>query len=402
MGKVVRWCWSPAVAAGILLFALHGTFWAQGKKGSTADKAIYNVLRDVANHGADLFNKQGDWAGCYRVYEGALLTVKPFLAHRPDLQKAIDEGITNAEQEGRVSDRAFALRKVIDHVRAELKSAPPATTDKKSTDKVDKDKTKDKKVEVKQTLWQRLGGEGKVKKIVDEFCVIVSADPKANITRDGKYKIDEKGLADLKFKTVQLISSATGGPLKYTGRSMKEVHKGMGITNAEFNAAKADFKKALEITGVKSPETAELLKIIESTRKDIVEVTKKETKKETKKVDVKKEEPKKVDKTDKKAPAGSLSGKVTLDGQPVPAGFLTLISAADKRSYSTLIAPDGTYLFRSPIPAGKYAVILEEGRPQKGQPAAIAIPERYRNPATSGLSIDVTGTPTAKNINLTR
>lgn len=266
MGKVLRWCWPPMIAAGILVLGLHGTHWGQGKMGMgtadtrATDKIIYNVLRDVANRGADLFNKQNDWPGCYRVYEGGLLTIKPFLAHRPDLQKAIDDGIQNAEMQGQVIERAFALRKVIDAIREDLKSAPTskdkATTDKTTKDKVTKDKvTKDK------------------------------------VTKD------------------------------------------------------------------------------------------------------KKKEEKKIEQ--KKTPAGSgnLSGKVTLDGKPGAFGFITLISKVEKRSYSTAIGGDGAYTFRTPIPAGSYVVIIETAPSEKSKPAPIAVPERYRNPATSGLVVEIRGGP---------
>src|ERR1043166_352689 len=52
---------------------------------------LYNSLRDVINYGAELFNKQADHAGCYRVYQGALISIRPFMA--PAMRKRIDAGI---------------------------------------------------------------------------------------------------------------------------------------------------------------------------------------------------------------------------------------------------------------------------------------------------------------------
>lgn len=305
VGKAVRQCWPPAAAVGILLFALQGTFWAQGAKTSAVDRAIYVSLRDVANYGADLFNKQGDWAGCYRVYEGALLGVKPLLAHRPDLQGAIDAGIEAAGQEGRVSDRAFALRKVIDQVRAKLKTSGPATIDKKVPEE---------------------------KKPIE------------------KKPVEKK-------------------PVEKKPAEKKPVEK-----------------KPIE----KKPEEKKPIE-----KKPVDKKDKDKEKKEPKKIDTRKEEPKKIE---KKAPGGSLSGSVLLDGKPAPLGFVTIVSAADKRSYSTMIGADGTYRFRSPIPPGKYAVIIEAA--EKGQ--AANIPERYRNAATSGITIDVGPSPAAIEIQLKR
>ena len=63
------------------------------------DKLVVDTLRDVHNRGADLYNTGKDFAGAYRVYEGALLTVRPLLAHRPAAQKLIEEGLAAADKE---------------------------------------------------------------------------------------------------------------------------------------------------------------------------------------------------------------------------------------------------------------------------------------------------------------
>jgi hypothetical protein len=91
-----------------------------------ADKQMYDALREVILTGRDLFNKQGDYSGCFRVFQGSLIAVKPLLGHRPDLQKAIDKGMADAEQMSYMHQRAFALRKVLDTVRAGLKSGEAA------------------------------------------------------------------------------------------------------------------------------------------------------------------------------------------------------------------------------------------------------------------------------------
>jgi hypothetical protein len=95
------------------------------------DKQIYNSLHDIINHGADLYNLQEDYSGCYRVYEGALLGLRPVLSHRPQLQKAITAGIEEANEEPRLWRRAFLLRRVIDEIRLDIRKdigPPPANT----------------------------------------------------------------------------------------------------------------------------------------------------------------------------------------------------------------------------------------------------------------------------------
>jgi hemoglobin len=63
----------------------------------------------------------------------------------------------------------------------------------------------------------------------------------------------------------------TGGPLKYTGRDMKNAHQGMGITAAEFDAAAVHLIAALKKFNVPQPLIDEFVGIVATTKKDIVE-----------------------------------------------------------------------------------------------------------------------------------
>src|SRR5947208_2846077 len=114
-----RW-WTVPVLAGCLL-AAPAPGRAQEKtapdlKRGDLDAAIYRVLRTVINEGADLYNS-GDWPGCYRLYEGSLITVRPLLDHHPALQQAIDAAVAEAARSPQLADRAFVLRRAIDQVR---------------------------------------------------------------------------------------------------------------------------------------------------------------------------------------------------------------------------------------------------------------------------------------------
>src|SRR5262249_45275938 len=201
------------------------------------DELLYNTLRDVINTGADLYNPPvNDRAGCYHLYHGALLSVRPLLSHHPELQKTIDAGLAKAERETTPGLKAYALRAVLDEIRATVKP------------------------ESAKKLWDRLGGEKGVAKVVDDFVDVATKDKAGNFSRDGKYKPDDKAIAKAKRELVEMISEASGGPLKYTGPSMKEVHKGMGITDAEFDALVADLKSVLEKNGVKGDDQAAVLK----------------------------------------------------------------------------------------------------------------------------------------------
>jgi hypothetical protein len=104
------------------------------------DKLVVDSLRDVHNKGADLYNTTKDFPGAFRMYEGALLTVKPLLGHRPEAQKLIADGLAAVEKEPDVARRAFMLHETIEKVRAHLKAAASADPKKPEGKKPD-DKT---------------------------------------------------------------------------------------------------------------------------------------------------------------------------------------------------------------------------------------------------------------------
>ena len=74
----------------------------------------------------------------------------------------------------------------------------------------------------------------------------------------------------LKGQLVAQICGATGGPCKYTGKSMAEAHKGMKITEEEFSALVGDLIKALDKFKVGQTEKAELLGALGGMKGDIV------------------------------------------------------------------------------------------------------------------------------------
>jgi hypothetical protein len=90
------------------------------------DRLVVDTLRDVHNLGAELYNTSRDYIGTYRLYHGALLTVRPLLAHRPTVQQRIDQGLQEVEREPTVAHKAFRLHVVIEDVRSELKKTASA------------------------------------------------------------------------------------------------------------------------------------------------------------------------------------------------------------------------------------------------------------------------------------
>jgi hemoglobin len=321
----------------------------------TLDGLLYTNLKEIANHGATLYNT-GDWNGCYRLYEGALMAVRPLLEHHPKLQDAIKEGIANAQQAPRLERRAFVLREVLDKVRSDLKGNAPAKKDKEAATGV----------EASKTLWNRLGGEEGVTRIVDDMVNTAAPDPKVDFFRHGKYKMSAEEVAKMKREIVEQVSEAAGGPLKYTGPDMKKVHKGMGITDEQFDALAGHLKKALEKNRVAPADADAVLATVNSYRKEIVE-PKKSGEKTTE------------EKEGKKQAAASVMGTVTFKGKPADGAKISFVPAEGK-AVSDTVGKDGSY--RLSVTPGVYTITISGG-------PNLALPAQYADADKSGVKVNV-------------
>jgi hemoglobin len=114
-------------------------------------------------------------------------------------------------------------------------------------------------------LYERLGGKEAITAVVDTFVGKVGADKRIN----GYFTSTD--LTKLKMHLVNQICEASGGPCKYTGRTMKQTHAGMGVTNAAFEALVEDLVAALDHHKVGKTEKDELLAVLGPMRSDIVE-----------------------------------------------------------------------------------------------------------------------------------
>ena len=119
------------------------------------------------------------------------------------------------------------------------------------------------------TLYDRLGGQPAVAKVVDDFVGNCAADPRINKFFTAAAG-DPQEMAHFKQMLADQICAASGGGCKYTGKSMPEAHKGMGITHDQFMALVEDLQKALVADGVKDAEQKELLGALAPLEPDIV------------------------------------------------------------------------------------------------------------------------------------
>jgi hemoglobin len=120
-----------------------------------------------------------------------------------------------------------------------------------------------------KSLYSRLGGKKAITAVVDQFVANVGGDDRINHFFADTVK-DKKRLDKFKDNLVDQICQASGGPCKYKGKDMNTAHKGMGITDADFNALVEDLVKALDKFNVGATEKGELLGALGGLKDQIV------------------------------------------------------------------------------------------------------------------------------------
>ena len=114
------------------------------------------------------------------------------------------------------------------------------------------------------SLFNRLGGLDAIRAVVKDFANRVVVDPRINTFFRG---VDGDNLERL---LVEQICEASGGPCRYSGRSMPVTHQGMNLTDAHFNALVEDLAASLDQFNVPAREKTELLTLLATMRGDIV------------------------------------------------------------------------------------------------------------------------------------
>ena len=121
-----------------------------------------------------------------------------------------------------------------------------------------------------KSLYDRLGQKLAIEAVVDDFVTRVGGDDRIN-----KF-FQKTDAVSFKAKLVDQICEASGGPCKYTGiyKDMKTAHKGMGITDADFNALVEDLAitldKFIQMKTITEKEKKDLLAALGPMKADIV------------------------------------------------------------------------------------------------------------------------------------
>jgi hemoglobin len=119
-------------------------------------------------------------------------------------------------------------------------------------------------VPAERTLYEQMGGEPKMRAIAEEFTRVLLADERTNFT------FAETDLEKFTQLFYEQLSEVTGGPVKYTGRSMRESHDKLNITNAMFNALVEDLYIALERNGIPYRLQNKVMAVFAPMQRDIV------------------------------------------------------------------------------------------------------------------------------------
>jgi hemoglobin len=121
-----------------------------------------------------------------------------------------------------------------------------------------------------QSLYDRLGGVYAIAAVIDDFINRIMDNPRLNANP----KVDEAhhrvSRAGFKHLVTEMVCWATGGPQQYTGRSMRDSHVHLDITEEEWQVFLADLQACLDHCAVPKAEQGELFVLVDSTKSDIV------------------------------------------------------------------------------------------------------------------------------------
>ena len=97
----------------------------------------------------------------------------------------------------------------------------------------------------KKSLYARLGGYDAIALVVDDFIHRLATDKRFEKFFSG---FSEDSQKRLRQHILDQFCAAAGGPCIYTGREMRTVHKGLGISEADWDAAAKNLVAALSST----------------------------------------------------------------------------------------------------------------------------------------------------------
>ncbi|TQM66897.1 hemoglobin [Actinomadura hallensis] len=114
------------------------------------------------------------------------------------------------------------------------------------------------------SIYESIGGEEALTAVVDAFYERVLADEMLNPFFVGI------NVHKLKGRQVEFFGQALGGPMAYQGRSMRDVHLGLGIEQRHFDRVADHLVESLAEAGVPKETIGEIAAIVVPLADDVV------------------------------------------------------------------------------------------------------------------------------------
>lgn len=121
------------------------------------------------------------------------------------------------------------------------------------------------------SLYQRLGGADGIRALVDDVVALHLENP-AIQARFRPYLEKPDKVTLVKQHTCEFFEAESGGPAQYTGRSMREAHQGMNISEQEYLAAMDDIVSAMDKHGIDQVTKNDVIAILYSLKGSIIRV----------------------------------------------------------------------------------------------------------------------------------
>jgi len=117
------------------------------------------------------------------------------------------------------------------------------------------------------SLYKRLGGYDALAAVTDDFITRLATDPK-----EGRFFIGFSTDSKLRIRQhiVDFLCVATGGPCRYTGRSMETAHTGLNITEEDWTISVQHLEETLNQFKVPAKEHQEVINAIAPLKSQIV------------------------------------------------------------------------------------------------------------------------------------
>jgi hemoglobin len=119
-----------------------------------------------------------------------------------------------------------------------------------------------------KTLYQRLGGYDAITAVANDLLPRLQADPQ--LGRFWAHR-GEDGVKREKQLLIDFLCTSSGGPMYYRGRDMVLTHRGMRISESDWNAFLGHAAAPLAKFQVPETEQRDVVAFVQSLKNEIVE-----------------------------------------------------------------------------------------------------------------------------------